>query len=223
MRKAVYTVSINNWFPELCALTLPLIKKWSEKIGADFHIISEAKFPNFPPNYEKFQIAELGQQCDWNIFIDADVIVDPVKMPDLTENSDPTFVYYESALRPSQYYKKHPYFERYGVDLGVSDCFLITSQFTHDIWQPLNPLSELKKYCFEENERLVSEFNLNLNIARYGLKLASKMSTDKYHFHLQTTDDYNREYAGGPKTLTREEHVERAKAKMNEMGIEQIP
>lgn len=222
MKKAVYSISVNNWFPEMCALTLPLMKAWAQKIGADFHLISEAKFKGFPPNYEKFQIADLGREYDWNIFIDADVLVDPVKMPDFTENADPTFIYYESALRPSQYYKKHHYFDRYGIDLGISDCFFITSQVTHDIWQPLSPLEELKKYCFEGNERLVSEFNLNLNIARYGLKLASKIGYDKNHFHLQTTDDYNREYAGGPKTLSKEGHVERALAKMKEMGIEKI-
>lgn len=219
MEIAVYTVIIDNWFPELCEITVPLIAAWSEKIGADFQIISGKKFASWPPNYEKFQIWERGGNYHWNIYLDADMIVDPARLPDFTLNSDPTFVYYESRLWPSRQYKPHPYFIRYGLDFGISDCFFMSSMFTHDIWQPSEfSFEEARSYCSIDRE--TSEFALNLNIARYGLKVATKIGYDKNHFHLQTTDDYNRQFNGGPKFLSKKEHVERALRKIREMGID---
>ena len=97
MLKSVYSIAINNWFPEMCQITLPLIERWAANIGADFSLISKAKFPNFPPNYEKMQIFEQGKDYDWNIYIDADMIVDPDRMPDFTLQ-DPNYFYYESRL-----------------------------------------------------------------------------------------------------------------------------
>jgi len=76
MEKCVYTIAIDNWFPELCNITFPLMRSWAGRIGADFKVIDEAKFPGFPPNYEKFQIWELGSDYDWNVYIDADMIID---------------------------------------------------------------------------------------------------------------------------------------------------
>jgi hypothetical protein len=222
MKKCVYTIAVDNWFPEICQITFPLIKAWSKKIGADFRIISETKLKSWPPNHQKFQIFELGKDYDWNIYLDADMIVDPIKMPDFTEYADPTFIYYESFLYPRDRYRMHPYFIRDGRNLGISDCFFISSSFTHDLWFPnFFTFDEARTFCLGE-EREVSEFALNLNIARFGLKLASKMGYDKNHFHLQTTDDHNRIFNGGPKFLTKEEHVARALEKINDMGIQNV-
>lgn len=56
----VYTLNIGDWLPELTAVTIPYIEMYAKKIGADFKIITERKFPEFPPNYEKVQIYEIG-------------------------------------------------------------------------------------------------------------------------------------------------------------------
>ena len=55
-----------------------------KKIDADFKVISERKFHNFPVNIEKFQLYELSKDYDWTIFIDSDFLIHP-NCPDLTE------------------------------------------------------------------------------------------------------------------------------------------
>ena len=222
MLKSVYSIAINNWFPEMCQITLPLIERWAANIGADFSLISKAKFPNFPPNYEKMQIFEQGKDYDWNIYIDADMIVDPDRMPDFT-SQDPQFFYYESRLLDlNQCYLPHPYFLKDGRNFGVSDCFLATSRLVHDLWRPLEiNFEEARGYC-RKGERTVSEFTINLNIARFGLEGLGSIGPDKNHFHLQTTDNESRPWNGGKETMTKEEHLNRAKEKIEEMGIKTI-
>jgi indolepyruvate ferredoxin oxidoreductase beta subunit len=78
MTKAVWVLYINNYFPELCKYTLPTIKLYAQKIGADFNLITTRKYLEFPITYEKIQIYELGNNYDWNILIDADKIADEI-------------------------------------------------------------------------------------------------------------------------------------------------
>lgn len=68
-KKTVFTLNVDGYAPEITALTYPLIEAYAEKIGADFHIISERKFPEWPVTYEKLQIFELAREMgnDWNI------------------------------------------------------------------------------------------------------------------------------------------------------------
>src|SRR3989344_5319340 len=219
MKKCVHTIVIDNWFPSMCAITLPLLRAYAQRIGADFNIISKTKFPDFPPNYEKMQIYELGKDYDWNIYIDADMVVDPEKMPDFTLQ-DPKFFYYESRLSDlNTSYSPHQYFLRDGRNFGVSDCFLVTSKLNHDLWTPTDmSFFEAKKYC-KLGGRAVSEFIINLNIARFNLEGWGSIGPDKNHFHLQTTDDRNRPWNGGKENMTKEEHIERAKEIVRKMGI----
>jgi hypothetical protein len=66
-------------------LTFPLLNRYAEKIGAEFRVISERKFPDWPITFEKFQIFNLGREAenDWNIYIDADALIHP-ETPDFT-------------------------------------------------------------------------------------------------------------------------------------------
>ncbi len=45
IRKTIYTVNIGDYAPDICALTYPLIQAYANKIGANFHVIRERKFP----------------------------------------------------------------------------------------------------------------------------------------------------------------------------------
>ena len=220
MKKCVHTIIVDNWFPEMCAITLPLMKAYAKKIGADLNIISKRLNPTWPVNYEKMQIWETGRGYVWNIYIDADIIIDPVRMPDFTELSDPRFFYYEAILSPKDQYQSHPYFIRDERNLGISDCFIMTSDLTHDLWHPaLCDFDTAKRFC-QGNERIVSEFNINLNIARFGLKGLTRIGYDDKHFHLQTTDDYNRQFNGGKCDMTKAEHLARALEKVKQMEID---
>src|SRR5690606_3221046 len=77
MRKCLWTVAVNDYYPEVCAITFPFMERYAKKIGADFRVIRERKFNGFRPNFEKFQLFELGHEFDYNILIDADFLISP--------------------------------------------------------------------------------------------------------------------------------------------------
>src|SRR5271168_5376308 len=72
VKKTIYTLNVGGYAPEICALTYPLLQAYARKIGADFHVIRDRKFPDWPVVYEKLQIHVLGKEHgdDWNIYID---------------------------------------------------------------------------------------------------------------------------------------------------------
>src|SRR5512139_2841994 len=77
MKKVVYTLALDGYPSEMTVLTFPWIKRYAEKIGAEFQIIHERKNHAWPPTYEKTQIWELGKDNDWSVFIDADALINP--------------------------------------------------------------------------------------------------------------------------------------------------
>ena len=207
--KCVYVVRIGNWFPELCDITMPLIKRWASRIGADFQIISTKKFDGWPPNYERLQIYELGRKYYWNINIDADYVVNPEKLEDPTYNRDPATLYAEGGMEADYYFKAHPYFIRDGRRQGVGDSFVVSSPITHDIWTPLGmTYDEAKFFCIKE-ERQVSEFCLSLNLARFGLKFDGAIADKSNLHHISSTG----------KGRNKEESLAIAEQKIKEMGI----
>ena len=52
MRKLIHVVNINNFFPELFALTYPTVKAYAERCGYMINLITERKFPDYPLHYE---------------------------------------------------------------------------------------------------------------------------------------------------------------------------
>lgn len=60
-------------------MTYPWIEFYANKIGAEIFVISDRKFPGFPPVYEKLQIYKLSKKMknDWNIYIDSDTLIHP--------------------------------------------------------------------------------------------------------------------------------------------------
>ena len=213
MKKAcVHVVAINNWFPELCALTLPLIQKWASNIGADFNLISEAKFEGFPPNYERFQIWEAGRDYYWNINIDADFIIHP-DMEDITDN-DPAVVRAEAIMLADAFFHPNIYFLRDGRNIGMSDNFILSSYLTHDVWTPLDlPYEEAKQYC-KLHDRQVSEFAVSLNIARFGLKCSGAVKDKSKTYHIQSTG-----LAFHSGRDIKEDILDLARSKIKEMGL----
>jgi len=183
----IFTIVIDNWFPELCAITLPRIKSWAERIGADFKIISDRKFPEFPLNYERLQIHELGKDYYWNACIDADYVIDPERLENPSQNRDPLKVYSENAMNADYFFAPHPYLLRDGRNDGIADNFVMASWFTHDFWAPLDmSYDQASKYCIR-NPRQVSEFCFTLNVARYGLKLDQVIRDRRWLVHLDAT------------------------------------
>lgn len=183
MKKTLYTLSVNNYQPEISALTFPFMKAWAKKIGADFHVITERKFTEWPVTYEKFQVYELAKEHgnDWNIFFDADTLIHP-DFYDFTVllNKDTTFSN-GSDFSPIRF-KPDAYFLRDGRYIGKGNWCAAFSDWCLDYYHPLDDItleeavanigptvSERGSGCIEP-AHLIDDYVVSRNIARYGLK-----------------------------------------------------
>ena len=84
MKKTLWTLNIDDYAPAITALTYPLLERYAHKIGADFQIIDERWYPDWPVVYENLQIYRRGRGNDWNLYIDSDALVHP-DLFDITE------------------------------------------------------------------------------------------------------------------------------------------
>ena len=84
MKKLIHVLNINDFFPELFALTFPTIKAYAERHGFLINLITERKFPDYPINYEKMQVFQDGMGADLNMLCDADMLIHP-HFPDVHE------------------------------------------------------------------------------------------------------------------------------------------
>jgi len=183
VKKCVYTLNINNYAPKITSITLPLMKQYAEKIGADFYVIKDRKFPEMPPVYEKFQIYSLADEhkSDWNLFFDLDALIHP-DMYDVTVllSKDVTCSGFTSDFSPVRF-KPDKYFLRDGRFIGKGNWLMIASDWCKDIWTPLTDIT------FEEavqnitptnqelstvvkREHLIDDYLVSRNIAQFGLK-----------------------------------------------------
>jgi hypothetical protein len=184
VKKTIYTLNIGDYAPEVCALTYPLMQAYAKKIGADFHVIRERKYPDWPVVYEKLQIFELGRKHrnDWNIFLDGDTLVHP-EMFDVTEHLDKDTVCHNGTDMAGIRWKYDHYFRRDGRNIGSCNWFTIASDWCLDLWRPLEDLSLDEAVAninitisemnsgFCSTPHLIDDYTLSRNIARFGLKV----------------------------------------------------
>lgn len=181
-KTCIYVVRVDNYWPELCSLTIPNLKMYADKIGAEFHEITTRKYPDFPPTYEKLQVYELGMDNEWNILIDADFLLHPL-CPDFTKLLRPDVVGIDSGYDASLLLNMNSkYFRRdtrrpmlSGNTLtknsrqGIATGLVVSNNLTHDLWTPLEyGWEEARKHT--KREFIVDEYCISRNIARFGLK-----------------------------------------------------
>lgn len=200
MKKTLFTLCVNNYAPEIQALTFPLMKRYAAKIGADFHVITERKYPEMPITFEKFQVAELAKQRgdEWAIFFDADTLIDP-EMFDPTNHVPKDTVLHNGSDFSGIRWTWDKYMKRDGRGIGSCTWCVIASDWTvEDLWcKPDIPLERIlgkrdpkdpKKWLIhpvihttvgEHNsgqclpEHLIDDYLLSRNIARFGLRFAT--------------------------------------------------
>jgi hypothetical protein len=185
IKKTIYTLAVDNWAPEITRLTFPLLMRYADKIGADFHVISGRLHPDWPITYEKFQVYDLGRlaENDWNIYIDADALIHP-ETPDFTLYLTKDTVAHTGNDAAPIRWRYDRYFLRDGRDIGSCNWFTIGSDWCIDLWHPVDDLTpqEAIDSCFptmnEEKSgivtpyHLIDDFLIGRNIARFGLKFA---------------------------------------------------
>jgi hypothetical protein len=182
-KKTVFTLNLNGYAPEITDLTYPLMEAYAHKIGADFHIIGERKFPEWPVTFEKLQIYDLAKEMnnDWNIYLDSDTLVHP-DTPDMTLLlSRDTVAHFGKDFAPMRW-RSDRYFERDGRRIGSGNWLAVASKLCTDLWKPPDDLTpqEAIGNCFPtvperlsaiiHPSHLVDDYLLSRNIAKFGLK-----------------------------------------------------
>jgi len=184
LKKTIFTLNVHDYEPEITALTYPLLRQYAEKIDADFFVIKERKYPEWPIDYEKLQIHELGRDNDWNIYIDSDALVHPDYF-DLTNFMAKDTVLHNGIDMANVRFKYDQYFWRDGRNVGSCNWFAIGSDWCIDLWKPLDDLTLQEAVAniypiYEERvctgrcqqaEHLITDYVLSRNIARFGLKV----------------------------------------------------
>lgn len=169
-KSCVHIVRKTNVPEELCAITEPLIGEYARRIGADVNVIGVTRaFPDYPPTYERMQIYASGRGYDWNICIDTDILIGP-SLIDVTAVLPPEFIGLIMSYKASEAFAvDNKYFRRDGRDIAPVESFVITSELTHDLWEPLRG-SSAANMASVFHEHQIAEYALAHNIAKYGLK-----------------------------------------------------
>lgn len=185
MKKVIYSLNIGNYSPEITSLTYPLIKAWADKIGAEFRLITERKYPLWPMDYEKLQIYDLGRDNDWNIYIDSDALVHP-DMFDVINHLPFDHVCHNAVDMAGQRFRYDRHFRRDGRHIGSCNWFAAAHRDCIDLWRPIGDLTpeqaianifpvvwEQAGYLGKSKGKghLISDYTLSRNIAQFGLKL----------------------------------------------------
>ena len=205
MRKTVYTFNVDDYCPEITALTYPLLKRYANKVGAEFYIISERLHPRYAPVYEKLQIydLQLARGDDWSIFIDSDALVHP-DMFDVTEFISKDIVVHNGSDMANNRWRYDRFFRRDHRHIGSCNWLAIASDWCRELWAPLNDITyeEALENIFPTQtelntvitrDHLIDDYLLSRNIAKYGLhfktifQLAAELGdTGNYFWHQYT-------------------------------------
>jgi hypothetical protein len=185
MKKTIYLLNIDDYAPEITALTYPLIERYAQKIGARIHMITTRRWPQYAPVYEKLQIYDLAREHDndWSIYIDSDAIVHP-DVFDVTECLAMDTVAHNGADIAGNRWRYDDYFRRDGRHIGSCNWLTFASRWCVDLWRPPDDMtyeqalenifpiqSELNSVITREH--LVDDYLLSRNIARFGLKFTT--------------------------------------------------
>ena len=196
VKKKLYTLCVDGYEPEITKLTFPLLQLYANKIGAEFVVINERKWPELPPVVEKFQVWEMAlstHKADWHIFFDADTLIHP-DMWDVTAvlGKDTTCSGITSDFTPMRF-KPDEYFLRDGRFIGKGNWCAIFSEWCLDYFIPpwmstpyalsdsqLGYIAELATNInltvaeaasgVMQPSHLIDDYIVSRNIARYGLK-----------------------------------------------------
>lgn len=182
----VYTLAVNNYSPEICSVTFPYLRHYAEKIGAEFFVITERKFPEWPCGVEKFQIYDLARERgdEWAYFFDADALIHPDMFPLHPLISKDSVMHNSSDFAPHRWSYNNPYLLRDGRKIGSCNWFALMSEWCLDFYHPPQGITPEETISMihpvhVENERSITAAHLcddliaSLNLARYGLKFVT--------------------------------------------------
>jgi hypothetical protein len=184
MLKKIWSLRVNNYWPELCEISIPLIEYWADKNGWKFETISERLWPEMPVTFEKLQVGEKGKDASHNLLLDLDILL----RPDFYDPSlflDPAFVASSYGFQASIMFKIDKYFARDQRNIGIVGNCVYTTALTHDLWEIPTDLSHEQILNSTRRHHIVDEFVISRNLAKYGLKYSGVSNNpDDYLVHM---------------------------------------
>ena len=205
-KKVIYTLNVGmKYCPQITNFTYPLMRRYAEKIDADFYIITERKFPDWPIAYEKLQIHTLAkeQEREWIYYIDSDALVHP-EFFDITNHFTKDVVIHNGSDLCNIRWKIDDVFRKDGRYIGSCNWFTIASDWCIDLWHPLEDLTlqealdqiyptvnEAKTVISKEH--LLDDYVLSRNIAKYGFhfstvtQLLQKLDPNSFYLYHEYT------------------------------------
>lgn len=186
MTKCIHVVNIGNYFPELFRISIVTIEKFAKKIDSDLNVITKRKYNTWPVLTEKLQVYDYGKNYDWNLLLDADILVHP-DADDPFENFDPKEVGVKDSYHANQQLMMDESFLRDQRNVGLSSCVVATSKETHDLWKlPDDITKEQILNNILQNRKIVDEYVISRNLAKYRYGYRELFPIEKYDmlYHL---------------------------------------
>lgn len=200
-------MDIGGFFPELTKITIPSIKFFARKIGAEFKVIDTPTFNMPSVTYEKFQLYEMSKGYDWTYFLDADTLVNP-DCPDWAEAVTKDVCIFHGLDLSLNRCRASNYNRRSKTLHGACTWNVTFSDWCRDLWHPLDELTweeAMEAITPTRNEvaagawnktHLIDDFLVGQNIARYGLHVTTIFELCKnfghppeYYCHLYACSD----------------------------------
>lgn len=188
-RIGVFTVAVDNYFPELCEVTHPNHQAFANKLKADYIVINKRAHPEAPPTYEKLQVWDYKQGYDWLIIIDADFMIHP-DYPDIQKLLPRNCLGTHMMFHADQQFPPDVYFLRDGRNVGIVSHFLVIPPLVHDVLTPLTEKELETALVSIKRPFIVDEYCISRNVARFGIKTSGLSVTERqltWHADLNTS------------------------------------
>lgn len=190
MKIKVFTLAIDDYFPELCELTLRTQRAFARQIGAEFEVLTERKLTKgkedwLPVTYEKMQLWErfVTDDIDVAILLDADLIISPALQNPLgfmKPNSVGNWLDYDhkGVFKPGLKLR----------DKAVVTNFLVVTKEHRDVFKPFDDEAQLKTMLgFCERPFNIDELLFAYRMTEMGLENCQVVSDFKRIWHADVT------------------------------------
>jgi hypothetical protein len=192
VKAEIFVVNIDNYFPELCEISLPTIDAYAKKIGGKMTIISSREYTRehygFPVTVEKLQAVK--SEADYVLIVDADMIIHP-DFWDITRIISSTTIGAWMSYDAKNLFGEHEYFDRFGQYRGIATNFLVVPQIWKNDILSFDRQEALAGFKTIKRSFILDEYIVSLHAAKYGARLGGIITENNANQikHINVTTD----------------------------------